>query len=351
MKWKWAGPYKSGITQSMIGKYLQDPFCFVLYYGLGLEEQTVLNQNLLWGNMFHKGLEHVLPEPERVTSLPEIKRARLLDVLAEEERRYLNIDATTLHSVRLMLDLYPDKYKTNYSIATEQEFAVDHRTKNHLIKLKGKMDGVGTRVSSHLTDTNYLHDAATIMIEHKSKESYDRHLFRSEIHLDLQLNIYLYALNQSVSCDTVVYDNIKIPELQWNCPARQAGERNKAYIERLYLKHHYGDYPVSQKSFLWVDQYIFKHSMEKIQLMFAETINPIIDAICYMYEYTLSDSFDPMNPDCYNHMFHKKPLRVFDPARTSKFKKDYWSYLVGNTNFSDLIPVDQFFKELSQDYQ
>lgn len=349
MKWKWSGPYKSGITQSMLGKYLQDPFCFVLYYGLGLEEQTELTQNLMWGNMFHKGLEHILPEREPIKDFPEIKRQRLDEILKEEQAKYSNIDATTLFSVTNMLNLYPDKYKNNYNIVTEQEFSIDHNTGNHKVKLKGKMDGVGTQ--SNWIDYQQWLDASTIMIEHKSKETYDRNLFRSEIHQDLQLNIYLYALNQSRSCDTVVYDNIKIPELQWNCPGRQAGERNKAYIDRLYFKQHYGDYPVSQKAFLWVDQYIFKHPMEEVLKVFAETVNPLIDHLCFMYEYTLADSFDPLNPDCYNHLFYKKPLRVFDPARTSKFKKDYWNYLVGNIDFSDLKPVDQFFKELSQDYQ
>lgn len=33
MKWLWSGPIEGGITQSMIGMYLQDPYCFVLYYG------------------------------------------------------------------------------------------------------------------------------------------------------------------------------------------------------------------------------------------------------------------------------------------------------------------------------
>jgi len=250
MKWKWAGPFDGGITQSMLGKYLQDPYCFVLYYGLGLEEPQPLNQNLMWGNMFHKALEHILPEPEQYSSLPERKKEQLFVLLREEEKKYLQIQATTLYSVLEMLALYPDTYKQNYQIETEQEFRVEHNTGNHRVTLKGKIDGIGTR-KPNIDPTTIPYDLGEhILVEHKTKESYDRNLFRAEVKLDLQLNQYLYALNRTKSCNTVVYDNIRIPELQWNCPARQAGERHKAYIERLYHKAVYGDFPVKQKSFV-----------------------------------------------------------------------------------------------------
>lgn len=351
MKWKWSGPLKGGITQSMLGKFLQDPYCFVLYYGLGLEEPQPLSQNLMWGNMFHKALEHVLPIPSQIKNFTETEKQQLFNILQDEERKYPHINATTLYSVMEMLELYPDEYKRNYAITTEMEFKVQHNTGNHQVSLKGKIDGVGTLYPNPFPEV-IPSEPEHILIEHKSKESFDRQLFRSEISLDLQLNQYLYALNRTTACNTVVYDNVRIPELQWNCPARQAGERHKAYISRLYHKPgSYGDYPVKPKHFVWVDQYIFIHPMSQVELFLKETLNPIIDSLCFMYEYTLSDSFDPTNPDCYNYMFHKRPLRLFDPARTSKFKKDYWSHLTGAIPLEGLTPVNQLFKELSDDNQ
>ncbi len=358
MKWLWPGPQESGITQSMIGKFLEDPFCFVLYYGLGLEEPASLPQNLMWGNVFHKGLEYLLPQEYRIAQMDEQQFARLGSVLQAEASRYNHIDSTTVPSVLEMLQLYPDSYKIGYSIATEQEFSVVHNTGNHRVLLKGKIDGIGEPVSYYSPSPgDPIHvfesiNSPKLLVEHKSKETFDRSLFRKEAHTDLQLNFYLHAESlRSDVCEYVVYDNVRIPEVQWNCPPRQAGEKIAYYIKRLYHTENRGDFPVSKKSFVWIDQYIFHHPLSKVQLYFRETINPILDAMCFMYEYTLADSFDPFNPDCYNHLFYRKPLRVFDPARTSKFKKSYWNFLTGEIGLDGLVQVKELFKELSPEAQ
>lgn len=321
----------------------------MLYYGLGLEEPQQPNQNLMWGNMFHKGLEHCLEVPTRIQNFDEEQHAKLLEVLKEEEKYQLHVNNSTLFSVLNMLKLYPDLYKEEFHVLTEQEFVVDYSTKNFKVKLKGKQDGVGVRFRNYLD--LFPDSCETILIEHKSKENFDKQLFLAEAFLDTQLNIYLLALNRTTSCEYVVYDNVIIPELQWNCPPRQANERISAWIDRLYHKSHTGAYPVASKKFHWVHQDIIHHPMSKIETFIKETLNPIIDQVCYLFEYTQSDSFDPFNPDCYNHLFHKRPLRLFDPARTSKFKKNYWNHLVGEIPVESLVKTDKLFKELSDKIQ
>jgi len=350
MQWKWRGPIDGGITQSLLSKYLQDPFSFVLYYGLGLEEPSQLNQNLIWGNMFHTLLEVTLQWPELYRDLSDEQKATVQQVLKEEESKYLSIDMTTIYSVQEMMKLYDDRYKSLYTILTEQQFKLPYRTKNFPISLMGKIDGAGARNGNTTSDypMGLSNSEQYILVEHKCKGRHDKLQHRQEIHTDLQLNLYLHAMELAGKpCTHVVYDILRIPEVQWNCPARQAGERHKFYIERLYNNcTPYKEYPVARNKIFWVDQHIFYHPQEKVTRYRKEVLDPIIDSLCYMYEYTLSDSFDPLNPDCYNHLFHKRPLRLFDPARTDSYKKDFYNYLTGQIDLDSLVPVPSLFKEL-----
>jgi len=351
MQWKWRGPIVGGITQSLLSKYLQDPFSFVLYYGLGLEEPSQLNQNLMWGNMMHKLLEVTLQWTELYHSLPEEHRTTVQKVLKQEESKYVSIDPTTIHSVQEMMKLYDDRFKLYFDVETERQFKEPYRTKNFTISLMGKIDGIGRRngnFNDSLVPMGLSIDKSRILVEHKCKGRHDKLQHRQEIRTDLQLNLYLHAMELlGEPCDHVVYDILRIPEVQWNCPPRQAGERHKFYIERVYNNcTAYKEYPVARNKIFWVDQHISTHPRETVTLYRKEVLDPIIDSLCYMYEYTLADSFDPFNPDCYNHLFHKRPLRLFDPARTDSYKKDFYNYLTGQIDLDGLVPVPSLFKEL-----
>lgn len=365
MQWLWKGPLNGGITQSLIQKYLTNPYTFVLYYGLGLEEPEEYNQNLLWGNVMHKGLEIGLASPKPIKEQIDTLRPELI----EESKKWPYINTTTVPSVLEMLKLYNDSYKqkfllpgkeesnfsevvdyienvvetptkfivkdSNYACVTERQFKIPHTTSGgNTISLMGKVDGLAWDYSS---DTPVL-----TLIEHKCKGSYDKVLFRAEISYDLQLNIYCKA-NEVYK---VVYDNILIPETQWNCPPRDMMERHEFYIQRLYHRQNYGSYPVAKKPFLWLDQLSYTMDKNSIDNYFQETVDPICDQICELYDYCSQPSFDPLNRLCFNKTFFKRPLRLFDPAKTDKFKTSYWNFLAGQLPFEGLKPTQELFKEL-----
>jgi hypothetical protein len=348
MQWKWKGPVDGGITQSLLGKYLQDPFSFVLYYGCGLEEPAPVNQNLIWGNEFHLLLELTLPYPLLYNNLSQENYDDLRQQLVYLEEGYAHVEANTLHSVMEMMKLYNDSYKLSYEIETEKQFKFEYNTKNHRVSLMGKIDGIGTPRTPFNPGGYPFSPDLPVLIEHKCKGYHDRLQHRQEIHTDLQLNVYLHAMQVlGKTTDHVIYDIIRIPEVQFGCPGRNIGERIPYYINRIYNTcTPYKDYPVSKNKFMWLDQHCFSHPEELVTEFRKVTLDPIIDGLCYMYEYTLSDSFDPFNPDCYNHLFHRRPLRLFDPARTDKFKKDYYQYLTGALPLESLVPVPHLFKEL-----
>jgi hypothetical protein len=348
MRWKWKGPIDGGITQSLLGKYLQDPFSFVLYYGCGLQEPAATNQNLIWGNEFHLLLELTLPLDQTYNSLPQEVHDSLRNSLIEHENQYAHVEPTTIHSVLEMMKLYNDSYKLSYEVKTEKQFKFDYSTKNHQVSLMGKIDGIGVARTPDVSSTYPFDLNRPVIIEHKCKGYHDKVQHRQEIHTDLQLNLYLHAMQVlGYTTDQVIYDIIRIPEVQYGCPARNIGERIPYYINRIYNTcNSYREFPVAKNKFMWLDQHCFSHPEDLVTEFRKITLDPIIDSLCYMYEYTLADSFDPFNPDCYNHLFHRRPLRLFDPARTDKFKKDYYQFLTGALPIESLVPVPHLFKEL-----
>jgi hypothetical protein len=158
----------------------------------------------------------------------------------------------------------------------------------------------------------------------------------------MQVNIYCHASQAR----HVIYDVFIVPETQWSAPTRTSYEKDAAYIKKLYHGPSYKTYPVSKNLPFWVYQFEFDISSDWIREQFKSTINPIIDQICMLYNYTSSDSFDPHNPECYNHLFYKKPIRLFDPAVTSKYKSRYWSFLIGELDITQLRTTSKLFKEL-----
>lgn len=335
MKWQWSGPVESGITQSMIGKFLTDPFTFFLYYGLGLEEPSESNPNLIWGVLFHKALEHVLASPLLISQQPpEFWAVTLYDIVYKESTKYPTCPDTFVPSVVAMAQLYNDSYRQHPNgvlpITTEVEFKEQLQTKNNLVTLKGKRDG-------QLFDELY-----TTLIEHKCKKLYDRNVIKLELPYDLQLNIYSLFLRPQC----IIYDLIKIPDIQWDLPPRKIGERAKFYIDRLYHTQWTGQYPIAKKKMVWMDQIKIPVNYDIIEDWKVHTLFPILDRICDLYDYTSQPSFDYQNPNSYNTIFYRQPLRHFNPGSTEKFTREYHNFLTDQIDITGLTPVTQLFKEL-----
>jgi len=58
--------------------------------------------------------------------------------------------------------------------------------------------------------------------------------------------------------------------------------------------------------------------------------------------------FDPDDTQFYNHLFYKVPVRQFDPSLTEKFECDYYNYLIGDEDLSDLVSIPSLYQELEE---
>lgn len=356
---KWKGPKHDGITQSILNRFLgEDPYRLYLYFGLGLEEFSETEPNLMYGSAAHVGLEHIIEKPY---TLPDFTPEDWADVHGAVDD-CLNNDfpecpPTFSHSIKRLLELYDDSFKDEYGrFMTEVPFSVPYTTGHgHDITLRGKIDALqiiegGTKSDTcKLTDHDLRHliegyAPGSTIGEHKFKGKIDPMGARVEIPVDLQVAMYCYASGAR----EVIYDNIRIPDTQYSLPPKRQYQKTKSYIDELYDSRKWGDFPVSQRKHLWFSQLPIPITQQNIDDTFHFTLDPVVDWIVRWYEHCSDPNFDYQNPKYYNHIFYKKPIRLFDAARTMTFKGNYYGHMTNQLDIDDLIPVKSFYAELPE---
>jgi len=333
LKPAWPGPIEGGITQSLIGNFLDDPYRAYLYYGEGLEEPSEQEPNLHWGNGFHLALEHVLRKQKHIKELTNEEYTEIFDIvkafLKETCPKY---PATYPHSICRMMKLYDNSYCLGKEIITEQKLNLSYTTRRgRKCTLRGKAD---------------VYCPNEFIAEHKCKGKTDAAQTRVETPVDLQSLLYCKVLGVK----RVHYDLIRIPESQWKQPTvsalASAEGKVKAWFE---TAPNYDDWPINAKAHLWLTQLpAIDIPDENIDNMTNFTLDPIIEYIWSMYDLWCEPSFDAENPDCYGPLFYRTPIRQFDATRTEKYKCKYHSYLTGQLGKSELVKVTSFYKELDQ---
>lgn len=343
----WSGPYEGGITQSLITRFLECPFRFYLYAYCGLEEPKPFDERLIWGDTLHKGLEHYV----RGDSLESSQAA----MLAYQNEKYPRSPATFQYTTRNMLALYPrHKLESWGKILTEQEIdqkinigkANIHLYDNNCtvsipkhyqpVRMRGKVDMLAqdlSRFGDH---------------KGKGKNASDPNSVKAELSTDHQMNMYAYAFG---CIEEWIYDLILIPEDQPRSPPQRVGETPEAWADRIFFTHKdiTNGFPIKQQPARWINQVPHFQPKQDILDHINFTIKPIMMRICDWWEHVNQPNFDPNNPEYYNAIFYRSPVRLFDPAKTRSFKCNYHSYLTGQSDFSSLTPIKGFYTELSND--
>ena len=305
--------------------FLQCPFSFYIYTRLGLEEERELEPNLMWGDAFHVGLEHLIPTGDVNNAVKE--------AVAYLKKEYPQAPPSFSHSIRRMLWLYsspPGKWET------EQVFNEVVDVYGKAVRLKGKKDGIGEH-----------EEYGPCLIEHKCKGYIDPILCGEEIKEDLQCNIYM----KMSGVETVIYDLLKIPVTQKYGPDKKYDETVEEYVRRLYcgpISSYNGKYPINSNKGEWIHQGVYRIYEDEQEDYWNRTVLPILDRICEWWEHVTQPGFDHENPKFYNHLFYKMPIRHFSGRKTDNFKCPYHAYLTGQEELTDLVPVSSYFSELNE---
>jgi hypothetical protein len=324
----WQGPKKDGITQSLINKFLQDPYAFYIYAYLGLEEYEEPEPNLVYGDTAHVGLEHIIAKPYTINDFSPEDWQEIDDIIDRYiDKNYPTAPATFPISIKRMIRLYDDSYSEGRDFKTEVQFAVPYTNKfGQESTLRGKVDGICEKT----------------LVEHKFTSRIDQVQTALETPIDLQTIVYCFV----TGCREIIYDKIRIPDTQWSLPPKRQYQRPSNYINELYDSREWGDFPVTRKRHLWLQQTHLHISDEQVERLMAEMVDPLLDRIWRYHEYVSDPSFDWQDPKCFNHLYYRTPIRNFDPARTQQYKCAYYRYLTNQIELEDLVPVTSYFKEL-----
>jgi hypothetical protein len=324
----WKGPLIEGITQSMIGKFIQCPYRFYLYAVLGKVDNKPLPDNLIWGDVYHKGLELLIRSKDLAAS-----SAGMLDYL---RTKYPQAPATYETSTTRLLNRFSlASYQGEW--LTEQTFRKTVQTATgREVVIRGKKDAV-----------NYSHpEYGNILGEHKCKGYIDPVRTGKELSQDRQVNIYCYLHN----IEWVNYDLILIPEAVKYKPARSYNETPQEWMSKLFTGPcgSYGMFPINQNAHQWIYNGTYHLPREEQENYWNYTVRPDLDRICVWWDWVTQSGFDPDNPKFYNHIFYRTPVRQFEGSNTEKFECDYYSYLIGDSSLDELTSITSLYNELEE---
>lgn len=183
----WEGPEISGITQSLLGKFLNCRERFRLLVVEGLKEEEGFNLKLEYGNMIHTC--------EEATAAKRDWEAPLLEYARKLVKKYGNNDSAQIdHWYKVCCAEYPvylNHWKKNPDVKNrkplfqEKPFDVPYvLPSGRTVRLRGKYDA-GDLISGKL----YIQ-------ENKAKGDVKPDKLLSELPMDLQTNMYLTAANE-----------------------------------------------------------------------------------------------------------------------------------------------------------
>jgi hypothetical protein len=295
-----------------------------LYAYCGLRENKPPHENLAWGDILHKGLEHLIRGDSLVVAVAAMREYQAL---------HYTVDETYQHSTAQMLKLYPLDRLRSFPVQTECSFEFPMKVRGIPVLYRGKVD---------MLSDDWFGD-------HKAKgRIYPMETAEDLIH-DLQMNLYAYVLG----LENWQYDLIQIPEQAYRLPEKRAGQSTMEYVDWYFNKYSdvFHGFPIAKHIGQWIVTIPFYKPLESIHDYFNKVIVPMTLRLIRFWEYVCSPKFDPNNPECYNEHFYQMPARMFDPSRAEKFKPHFHDILIEKETYENLIPIRKFYPELEKEEQ
>ena len=359
----WAGPFDGGITQSLISSFQVCPFQSFLYLYMGLQEAKPHEDNLMWGDTLHKGLEHRL----QGDSLDDAISA----MWEYQKKKYPTAPSTFRYTTRNMLALYPIKKLEAWGkITTEYEIVEKYTLSNYFQSTKGsytgynlvpkapvdpetarlffqELDQYGGETITFRGKVDMLSECKRKMGDHKAKGKHSPHpeSVKEELPQDLQMNAYAYFMGM---INEWIYDIIRCPEAMPRTPKRRNSQTPEQWADWIFHTHNdiMNGFPIKTCPGMWINQVQHWQSDEEIQSFMNFTLIPIFHKVVAWWHHVTHPQFDPNDPRWYGPLFYKAPVRNFNPTSTYSYKCKYHAYLIGKADINTLVPVHSYYPEL-----
>lgn len=322
----WKGPSVDGVTQSLITKYLQDPYEFYIYAIIGLRHPESYDENLIWGEAFHVGLEHLLRDKN-------LNKAKMLACKRERElHKETGIKVPYIdHTLPRMLEIYNPGLFDNTNINTEIKLKRTTKYKGCEFIFRGKGDVAGEKQKEE--------DWLDILGDHKAKGKYlDYSALLKETPHNLQVNLYCWM----AEVYTFIYDVIRVPLTPWPTPKKGLKEKPQDYMDNIFKWKSHGEfYPIERNKRHWFYQWDITKTKDQVEKYMLDTVLPITYQMQRWFDHVIEKG-----PESFNDLHYKKPVRLFDPAYTKNYKSEFYDYRVGDLELEEYNKAELIFGEL-----
>lgn len=332
----WKGPYKTGITFSLLTKFLACRERFRLQVVEGLREKEEFNKALEFGNYWHEAEEAHSSGERTWDAAMEIHRASL-------SSRYPKNLEEVVRWWRIAKGMFPIylKYYQNSPhskvkpVLQEEVFAAPYKLPSgRTVTLRGKFDSV------------YIKPNGKAGIkDHKTKGEIDELGISRTLFYNLQTMLYAIAANtlykeKHGSIREIVYNVIRRPLSDRFCPKKKKDESEAAFCQRVVED-------VKEKPHYYFKRWYVQMGSKELKTFEMRTFQPILENLWDWWRSIRDNPFDPwftgenkipnkhhyQTPwGCYNSMF-------------GGFRGDYFDLLTTGRN-NNLVEAVTLFPEL-----
>lgn len=354
-------PYRDGITNSLLQRWIICRHRFWLYAIAGLEERRSFDHKIFFGDCMHIG--HEGHAQARKTGHPEPDSAaeEKMDQYISRELARWGGDSIAQNEIpfwgkiaKAMLRMYSKTHarhlKRIIPVEQESKFKVKyHLPSGRFIFLRGKRDGIYrlSRRSGNMILEEYKHRGSRHLPDEHSTPN---------LAYDLQTGLYVVAsVEEGYGITGVRYNQIRRPLSDPSSPRPRKGETPDQFCDRvLYTYERRSEssqtrYPVSafpEHYFLSWDLTITQNDIQEFRRMI---LDPLLEQFCDWWESIRDNPEDPwhtrvngkrrMNP----HHF-LRPYGVFDSV--AQGFSDSYQNLITTGSTTGLSPAENLFPEL-----
>lgn len=325
----WNGPEESGITQSLLSRFLCCRERFRILVVEGLKTADGFNHRLEYGNLWHVCEEALAGSEPWEVKLVEYCQSLLRKYPMDQEQvdKWFNVCRIQFPVYVDFWAKHPDVLKRT-PLLEEQAFAIPYTLPSgRVVKLRGKFDSVDL-VESPRGNGIWLQ-------ENKTKGEIIEQQIRRQLLFDLQTMIYIIALHHYYEWDEQAEfpANTPILGVRYNVIRRplsggsgsivqkkdetkeQFYNRLKTYIDGTAVKtagKNKGD-PVPGPDY-WFMRWNVLITEQDIARFKRESLDPILEQLCDWWQMVSShnDPFSPSN-NKQSHLHFRMPYGVYNP--------------------------------------
>ena len=329
----WKGPEESGITQSLLSKFLICRERFRLYVVEGLTTQDRFNHRMGYGDMWHLCEEHYAKGEDWQTPLRDFAKSLI--------QRFKQQQTEIVHwyeVCKTQFPIYVKHWKSyrlkNLKKTTHSEHVFNVKYKlpsSRIVTLRGKFDSVFKSP-----------EGKYFLQENKTKGDIEESVIDRQLRGDLQTMLYLVALREITKTvpSGILYNVVRRPlsggkgSIRKHQPTKSnpAGESDAEFYGRLStIIEENKDYFFMRRE--------SKVSGKDIELFEERSLIPILETLCDWWE-DLNKAASPFE----SHSHYVLPYGVSSPLIDGGFS-DLDEYLM-NGNETGLQRVKTIFPEL-----